>query len=59
MLTVVTDSIAGQMAMMKGQKVKKSEALKGDDDSSGSDTEGDEALDDVSTTDTETDTDGE
>jgi len=45
------------MAMMKGEKVKKSPVR--DEDSSGSDTEGDEALDDVSTTDTETDTDDE
>ena len=44
------------MAIMKGEKVKRSPVH---EDSSGSDTEGDEALDDVSTTDTETDTDGE
>lgn len=51
------DSLAGQMAIMKGEKVKRGPAL--GDESSGSDTEGDEALDDTSTTDTETDTDGE
>ena len=45
------------MALMKGGKVRKSPVR--DDDSSGSDTEGDEALDDDSTTDTETDTDDE
>jgi len=50
------DSLAGQMALMKGEKVKRSPVH---DDSSGSDTEGDEALDDVSTTDTETDSDEE
>jgi hypothetical protein len=44
------------MALMKGNKVKKSPVH---DDSSGSDTEGDEALDEDSTTDTETDTDDE
>ncbi|KIW04830.1 uncharacterized protein PV09_04013 [Verruconis gallopava] len=50
------DSLAGQMAMMKGERVKRSVVR---DESSGSDTEGDEALDEDSTTDTETDTDDE
>jgi hypothetical protein len=44
------------MTLMKGDKVKKSPVR---DDSSGSDTEGDEALDEDSTTDTETDIDEE
>lgn len=43
--------------MMKGQKVKRVPV--GDEESSGSDTEGDEALDDDSTTDTETESDEE
>jgi translocation protein SEC63 len=55
-LMIHADSLAGQMALMKGDKVKKSAYA---EESSGSDTEGDEALDDTSTTDTETDSDDE
>ncbi|KAH7044560.1 Sec63 Brl domain-containing protein [Macrophomina phaseolina] len=52
------DTIAGQMAAMKGGETKKPKARKVEE-SSGSDTEGDEDLSDTSETDTDTDTDEE
>ncbi|KAF2430766.1 hypothetical protein EJ08DRAFT_588353 [Tothia fuscella] len=55
------DSIAGQMKILKGEKVGKKSKVEedSDEDSSGSNTEGDEEDDDTSETDTDTDTDGE
>lgn len=52
------DTIAGQMAAMKGGETKKPKVRKVEE-SSGSDTEGDEDLSDTSETDTDTDTDEE
>lgn len=51
------DSIAGQMRLLKGEKVKR--VVDSDEDSSGSNTDGDEEDEDTSDTDTDTDTDEE